>query len=223
MSDRKPRTDDQATTQADDSERAGAWLLRYYATLLTLTYLGLSCFGVLLNAVRCSVLGLNYFDYAQPSDFFVSFFRHWYAVVLLLVIGGGQAVYVWLLRRPSFAAWLKERQAKTNNSWIYSRWVWGTQAKVYQWTLAALFAVVVNLIANALNDAADIKVGRGKRIELTLADGAVVGADAKLSFVGLTSQYVLVFDQKGAQAEAWSVGSIRKFRLFKVDPPVEGS
>lgn len=94
------------------STPATPWFLSHAAVVLTIGSLSVSLLGAILQGVTCWTLGINFFDYAQPADFFMSFFRRpdgaFLVIFLLLFQLLVQLPSEWVHRNRARAIQLRE-------------------------------------------------------------------------------------------------------------------
>lgn len=212
------------------SPPATPWFLSHATVVLTIGSLSLSLLGAVLQGVTCWTLGINFFDYAQPADFFMSFFRRpdgaILVAMLLLVQVFTQLPTEWVHRNRARSIELRD------STWwgriVFHRQLFGyvlregmSLRRQRNTTFLVLATIVIfQLTLRAWSKADWIREGQGKRVMLLVGE-KTVGEDRDLSLVTVTSQFVITYSTSKQQPEVWTWGAIRKMSYLPAETKVE--
>jgi hypothetical protein len=201
------------------STPATPWFLSHAAVVLTIGSLSVSLLGAILQGVTCWTLGINFFDYAQPADFFMSFFRRpdgaFLVIFLLLFQLLVQLPSEWVHRNRARAIQLREetwwgRMAFHRQFFGYALREGVTLRRQRNLTLIVLAMTLITQLAfRAWGQANRILKGQGPRVVLHVGE-RVIGEDRDLALVTVTSQFVITYSTSKKQPEVWTWGAIRK-------------
>lgn len=199
------------------------WFRNNPAFVLTLIYLGMSLFGAVLQAVTFARLGLNYFDFAQPADFFLAPLRRPDATITALVaVSVGAFSHLgteWALANPERVAQLKKKWWGRIVFDDYLGFGFGPRfgkTVARRWTAMALvFMLVWIFVERSLFAAHRLLEGRGRRVVIELLNGQRVEGE---QLVTLTSQFAVVYSHEQQRAAVYSLGAIRAITLPSSQP-----
>ena len=179
------------------------WLIREQpALLVSLLYLFASGIGMYFSWRYLRHFGIDFFDYAQVSDFLLASLKE--PITWMLVLG---LVLVMLLDNWMSLNWGRKPRGRL------TRW-YGTPRYRRLNYLAFLGLIVLYMTVFADRKARDTLRGDYLIVTLRLAESGIVEERALL---GTTSGYVFTFDPAAASAKVYPVEAIEALELPAVD------
>ncbi len=181
------------------SERAGAWI--------TVTYLGLSLLGMIHNAMVLGRFGLNFVEFAAPSDFLLAALRDPFVVLASLIPAVGIfVVFKWSARwsmRRSPEKYLRQRRK-------YPIFTSPRGIAILHLGAAALWAVSFEMrYAGRVADS--LRRGEGTKVAVSVSNAGVppraFPADSAL-LITVTSGYVFLYFPAHFEARAIPVENL---------------
>ena len=161
------------------NERLLAVFREHPALIVSAFYVAASMIGMFWSWAHLRNFGINVFNYAQISDFLLVSIKEPLTWVLV-------ALSVVLVMIDNAHSRRVERRGKTR--WF--RW-YGTERYRFINNVGAVAIIAVFILAFANLEAAAVKRGEGKRVEVTYAAG---GEPRSAVLLGTTGQFLFLFD-----------------------------
>lgn len=167
---------------------------------LTSGYLVVSLLGLSYEWVLFRHFGVNYFHYADVTDFLMGAFREPITFVLALsALLVGKLAHMWVVWENRY---FNGREIRSGWLRLYQRYSRSRLNQLSPVTLFLLYCVMFIWIY-AENRAESTRAGDGKRVQLTLAEAPPGDGPFTATLLGTSSRFVFVYE---TQAElAWVV------------------
>ena len=184
------------------SEERAHWLFDYLrehpAMLVSSVYIAASIVGLMFAWAFLMPFGINFFNYAQISDFLLASLKEpltwvYVALAMLMVLGDNAMSRRW--GRRERARWL--------------RW-YGTAAYRRLNVYALILIAAVLISAHAWTKAARVKRGGGESVTVQFADG---GEPVEAVLLGTTGLFVFLYDPDAERASVYPHESIHSISM----------
>jgi len=180
-----------AAPTADPTRRLLALMQEHPALGLTSAYLMVSLLGLSYEWTLFRHFGVNYFHYADVTDFLMGAFRE--PITFLLALS---ALLVGKLAHMQLAwenRWFDGRELRSWWLRVYQRYSRSRFNQFSPVTLFLLYCVMFIWIYSG-NRAESIRGGDGEQVQLTLAEAGPGGGAFSASLLGTSSRFVFVYE-----------------------------
>lgn len=197
-----------------------AFLRRHPGVIVSVGYVAVSLIGMLFSQALFSRFGINYFNYAEVSDFLLAALREpmtfalagGAVVVTLLIFGITKLEQQWIARRSP-----KSRVGKFYQS--VSNWAYNNVG-----VIIASFLLYAYLFLNLYGDwkSEQIKTGSGKQVTVELAnevDGAAAGKRLDgVMLLGTSNKFLFIYDLDARRAYIIPNENISRLIITAAEP-----
>lgn len=182
---------------------------------LTSGYLVVSLLGLSYEWVLFRHFGVNYFHFADVTDFLMGAFRE--PITFLLALSAllvGKLAHMWLVRENRFFA---GREIRSRWLRFYQRYSLSTFNQLSPVSLFLLYCVMFIWIY-AENRAESIRTGDGNRVQLTLAEASPGDGPFTATLLGTSSRFVFVYETEAELAWVVPHENLAWIRLAAPEP-----
>lgn len=167
-------------------------LRQHPGVLVTVIYGGVSLIGMLFSHSLFSHFGVNFFNYAEVSDFLLAALRE----PMTFVLAGGAVLVTLLIHLISHfeQRWFAKHPPQSRIARAYQRSSSWAYSNVY--VVLAVFVLYSYLFLSLYGEwkSEQVKNGDGRRVTVELADTTKFG---NAILLGTSNKFVFIYDQAG--------------------------